>query len=66
MQPVPRLVADKFALQFAGSGRGSGLSAKEITDFFGKYSNLVRSSDHYGMLPTKKILFINSLYDMQP
>jgi len=64
MQPIPRTLADKFAKAFAD--QKVGFSAKEITDYFTKYSNLVRPYDHYGMNPTRLQLFIDAVYALPP
>jgi hypothetical protein len=64
MQPIPRSLADQFASQFAGNR--VGFSAKEISGYFSKYSNLVKPFDHYGFNPTRKDLFIESLYALTP
>lgn len=64
MRPIPRSLADRFAKSFAGPK--AGFSAKEITEYFSAYSALVRPFDHYGLNPTRKSLFIESLYALTP
>lgn len=64
MQAVPRNLADKCAQAFAGPK--VGFSEKEITDYFTGHSNLVKPFDHYGINPTRKQLFIESLYSLNP
>jgi len=64
MQALPRQIADKFSTVFAG--KNTGFSAREITEYFLKYSNLVKPSDHYGINPTRQQLFIESLYALFP
>ncbi len=64
MQAVPRNIADKFAHAFA-DGK-VGFSAKQITEYFTRYSNLVKPHDHYGMNPTRYALFIESVYALNP
>lgn len=64
MDYIPRPIADRFASAFAGEK--AGFSAKQITDYFSRYSNLVRPFDQYGMKPSRKELFIDSLYSLQP
>jgi len=65
MQPVNRTIVEKFADAFAGS-RSIGFSAKEITEYFCKYSNYVKPFDHYGFIPKRSDLFIESVYALQP
>jgi len=60
MHAVPRSLVDKFAEVFAG--KGAGFSAQQITEYFTRYSNLVKPFDHYGFNPTRKELFIESAY----
>lgn len=64
MHALPRNLVDRFAEAFAG--KNVGFSAKEITGYFTKYSNLVKPYDHYGVNPTRKQLFIESLYALNP
>ncbi|MBZ4654501.1 MAG: hypothetical protein JG781_1858, partial [Peptococcaceae bacterium] len=64
MHPIPRTIVNKFAKAFAG--RNVGFSAKEITDYFSSYSNLVKPYDHYGINPTREQLFIESVYFLTP
>lgn len=64
MQPIPRVLADKFAIAFAGER--IGFSAQQITEYFSTYSNLVRPHDHYAMNPTRKQLFVESVYSLPP
>jgi len=60
MQPVPRTITDKFAKAFGG--KSVGFSAKEITEYFTNYSNIVKPYDHYGLSPTREQLFVDSVY----
>lgn len=64
MHSVPRTIVDKFAEAFAGER--VGFSAREITEYFTQYSNLVKPFDHYGVNPTRKQLFIESVYALNP
>jgi hypothetical protein len=64
MQAIPRVLVDGFAAEYAGKNRG--FSAVEITDYFAKYSNLVRPLDHYGFTPVRLNLFIESVYALTP
>jgi len=64
VQAVPRPLVQKFSRVFAG--KRVGFSAREISDYFGKYSNLVKPIDHYGINPTREQLFIESLYSLDP
>lgn len=64
MQSVPRNLVDRFAEAFAGNR--IGFSAKQITEYFSQYSNQVKPFDHYGMNPTRKQLFIESVYALNP
>ena len=64
MQHLPRNLVDKFAEAFAG--KDVGFSAREITDYFTRYSNLVKPYDHYGFTPVRKELFIESVYFLSP
>lgn len=64
MRAVPREIAEKFADQFAG--KNTGFSGKEITDYYLKYSNMVKPLEHYGFNPTRRELFIDSLYALPP
>ena len=43
-----------------------GFSAKEISEYFTIYSNLVRHHDHYGIRLKRSELFIESLYSLEP
>lgn len=61
---IPRAIADRFANEFAGSKKG--FSAREISEYFCKYSNLVKHLDFYGFTPTRSELFIESLYSLEP
>jgi hypothetical protein len=65
MQPIPRSIVDAFAVAFAGS-RTAGFSAQEISAIFCEYSAAVRPFDHYGMKPTRKELFVESVYALAP
>ena len=64
MYAVPRSLVDKFAQAFAGDR--VGFSAQQITDYFTRYSNLVKPFDHYGFHPTRKELFVESAYALNP
>jgi Abortive infection C-terminus len=64
MHAVPRNLVDKYAQLFAG--RNVGFSTKQITDYFTQFSNLVKPYDHYGVNPTRKQLFIESVYALNP
>lgn len=64
MQAVPRIIADKFAGEFAGQDKG--FSGRQITAYFSSYSNMVKPGDHYGFKPTRRELFIESLYALLP
>lgn len=61
---IPRALAEKFSAVFAGNK--TGFSAREISDYFIRYSNLVRHCDFYGFTPTRPDLFIESLYSLEP
>lgn len=61
---IPRAMAERFADAFAGDKRG--FSAKEISEYFLKYSNLVKHVDFYGVNPTRHDLFLDSLYSLEP
>jgi hypothetical protein len=61
---VPRAMADKFAGEYAGNKKG--FSAREISDYFCRYSNLVKNLDYYGFTPKRSDLFIESLYSLEP
>jgi len=61
---VPRTIADKFAAEYAGQNKG--FSARQISEYFCRYSNLVKHVDHYGFTPTRSDLFIESLYSLEP
>jgi hypothetical protein len=65
MQPVPRPIVDAFAIAFAGS-RTAGFSAQEISEIFCAYSAAVRPFEHYGIRPSRKELFVESLYVLAP
>lgn len=65
MQPVQRTIVEKFANTFAGA-RNIGFSAKEITEYFSKYSNYVKPHDHYGISLKRSELFIESVYALRP
>lgn len=65
MRPVPRSIVDSFAVVFAGSTR-MGMSAQQISDFFCAYSAAVRPFEHYGMKPTRRELFVESVYALAP
>ena len=64
MQPLPRNLTDKFAIAFAGEKRG--FSARQISDYFVGFSNLVKPYDHYGVNPTRHQLFIECVYALTP
>lgn len=64
MHAVPRAIVDRFAQAFAGER--VGFSAKEVTNYFVRYSNRVKPHDHYGVNPTRKQLFIESAYALAP
>jgi hypothetical protein len=64
MQSLPRVLVDSFAEAFAGIS--VGFSAIQITKYFQQYSNLVKPSDHYAMRPTRRQLFIESVYSLSP
>lgn len=64
MHAIPRNLVDRFAEVFAGAN--VGFSAREITDYFTRYSNFVKPHDHYAMNPTRKQLFIESCYALNP
>lgn len=64
MEYIPRVLANKFSAEYAGQNKG--FSAREITDYFTRYSNLVKPYDHYGINPTRSQLFIESLYALKP
>jgi hypothetical protein len=64
MQAVPRVIVERFARVFAGER--AGFSARQITEYFTRYSNLVKPFDHYGVNPTRKELFIESVYALSP
>jgi hypothetical protein len=69
MDSVPSNLVDKFAQSFAGEFAGTkvGFSLQQVTDYFTKYSNLVKSSNHYrGVNPTRQQLFIDSVYALNP
>jgi hypothetical protein len=64
MQAVNRLIADRFSDAYAGEK--IGFAGKEITEFFAKYSNVVRPYYQYGIIPKRQDLFIESLYSLSP
>jgi hypothetical protein len=64
MQHLPRVLVDKFAQAFAGDR--VGFSAQQISEYFCRYSNLVKPFDHYGINPTRRELFVESLYSLPP
>lgn len=64
MHAIPRNLVDRFAEAFAG--KRVGFSAREITGYFSQYSNFVKPFDHYGINPTRKQLFIESVYNLNP
>lgn len=64
MHPVQRNLVDRFAEVFAGNR--VGFSAREITEFFGQYSNFVKPHDHYGFNLKRTALFVESLYSLPP
>ncbi len=64
MHAIPRTITEKFADEF--SGQSKGFSGREITDYFSRYSNMVKPIDHYGFNPTRRELFIESLYARLP
>lgn len=64
MQPIPRALVDSFADAYAG--RNVGFSAAEIIEYFQRYSNLIKTVDHYAMNPTRRQLFIESVYSLPP
>jgi len=64
MQPIPRQLAEDFAAAFAGDKKG--FAAREITDFFTKYSRAIKPYDHYGINPTRHDLFIEAIYRLLP
>lgn len=64
MQSIPRVLVDKFASEFAGVRLG--FSARQITDYFQRYSNLVRPFDHFAFNPSRRQLFIESVYSLPP
>ena len=66
MQPVPRVIIDAFAAAFAGIKPNAGFSAQEISDYFCGHSALVRPFEHYGMKPTRKELFVESVHSLTP
>jgi hypothetical protein len=61
---IPRAIAERFADAFAGEKKG--FSAKEISEYFLRYSNLVKHIDFYGVNPTRHDLFLDSLYSLEP
>lgn len=61
---IPRAIADRFANAFAGSRKG--FSARQISEHFCRYSNLVKHLDDYAFTPTRSDLFIESLYSLEP
>jgi len=65
MRQIPRHIVEKFVIEFAATLK-SGFSAKQITDFFGEYSLAVKPHDHYGVNLSRKDLFIESFYVLEP
>jgi len=61
---VPRAIAERFADAYAGDKRG--FSARQISEYFLRYSNLVKHVDFYGVNPTRHDLFLDSLYSLEP
>jgi hypothetical protein len=61
---IHRALVEKFAAVFAGDKKG--FSAREISEYFIGYSNLVKHIDFYGFTPTRPELFIESLYSLEP
>lgn len=66
MQPLPRGIVDRFADEFAGTNPRLGFSAAEITEYFRRYSRLIRANNHYGMNLSRRDLFIESVYSLPP
>jgi len=64
VKDVPIEIAEKFAMEFAGEKKG--FSGKQITDFFSRYSNMVKPYEHYGIKLKRSELFIESLYKLLP
>ncbi|MDL1970720.1 MAG: abortive infection family protein [Candidatus Desulfofervidaceae bacterium] len=64
MRAVPRELAERFANTFAGER--IGFSGREITDYFSRYSNMVKPYEHYGFTPKRSELFIEALYSLLP
>lgn len=56
---IPLPLAEKFANEFAGDKKG--FSAKQISEYFCSYSNLVKHVKTYRITPTRHDLFIESL-----
>jgi hypothetical protein len=61
---IPRATAEHFADAYAGNKKG--FSAREISEYFLGYSNLVKHVDFYGVNPTRHDLFLDSLYSLEP
>jgi len=64
MHAVAQTIVDRFAQAYAG--QRVGFSAAQITEYFQRYSNRVKPFDHYGVNPTRKELFIESVYALPP
>lgn len=64
MRAVPREIAQRFAIEFAGNR--VGFSGREITDYLSRYSNAVKPYDHYGFTPKREELFVEALYSLLP
>lgn len=64
MRAVPREIAERFSIAFAGNQ--VGFSGKEITDYLSKYSNAVKLYEHYGFTPKRSELFLEALYSLLP
>ncbi|HEC35176.1 MAG TPA: hypothetical protein ENI39_01420 [Anaerolineae bacterium] len=64
MRAVPREIAQRFAIEFAGNR--VGFSGREITDYLSRYSNVVKPYDHYGFTPKREDLFVEALYSLLP
>jgi hypothetical protein len=63
LEYIPRALAERFAALYAGNQKG--FSAREISDYFLRYSNLVKHVDYYGANPTRFDLFLDSLYSLE-
>lgn len=64
MHAVTRAIVDRFAQAFASER--VGFSAQQITGYFIRYSNRVKPFDHYGFNPTRRELFVESVYALPP